>query len=279
MFAPGLGATIDRLSQGFSGVLALYARDLRDGDELQVDADRVCETASVIKVPILVALSELVEAGRLGWETTVAVRPENRTTGSGVLADLEDGLRLRISDLASLMIVVSDNVATNELIDRVGLEAVNAAMERRGLRQTRLHKKLFWNLPGPLGTTTPREMAELMVAIRDGRCVSPAADARMLAILRRQHFNAATLRRFPYALVAEEDAGLRPAVAVASKSGSLPGVRNDVALVSTPAGDYVVSMFTAGCRDPRYHVDNEALLLLPRVSRAILDAFLAGGRG
>lgn len=279
MFAPGLAAAVGRLAEGFSGVLALYARDLRDGDELALDADRVCETASVIKVPILVALSELVQAGRLRWEAEVAVQPQNRTTGSGVLADLEDGVRLRVSDLATLMIVVSDNVATNELIDRVGLSAVNEAMDRRGLRQTRLHKKLFWSLPGPLGTTTPREMAELFAAIRAGRCVSPEADERMLAILRRQHFNAATLRRFPYELVAEEDADGRPAVVVASKSGSLPGVRNDVALVSTPKGDYVVSMFTAGCRDPRYHVDNEALLLLPRVSRAILDAFLRGGAG
>ncbi|MBE3589251.1 MAG: serine hydrolase [Firmicutes bacterium] len=275
-FAAWLEEAVARAAAGFSGHLAVFARDLRDGDTFELDADHVGETASVIKVPILVALWEAVEAGRMGWHDMVRVNPANRTTGSGVIADLEDGVQLRICDLATLMIVVSDNVATNELIDRVGQEAVNRAMERRGLRATRLHKKLFWDIPGPLGTTSPREIASLMESIYRRRCVSPRADETMLAILDRQHYNSALTRLLPYPLIAEEG-GRPPAVLVASKSGSLDGVRNDAGIVRTPWGDYVVALMTDGALDPRYHPDNEAMLLLPRISRAILEAFREGG--
>ncbi|MBX5476173.1 MAG: serine hydrolase [Clostridia bacterium] len=275
-FASWLGEAVARAAAGFSGHLSVFARDLRDGATFELDADRVGETASMIKVPILVALWEAIEAGRLGWHDVVRVNPANRTTGSGVLADLEDGVQLRICDLATLMIVVSDNVATNELIDRVGLEAVNRAMERRGLRATRLHKKLYWDIPGELGTTTPREMATLMESIHARRCVSRRADEAMVAILERQHYNSALTRLLPYSLVSEEG-GRPPAVRVASKSGSLDGVRNDAGIVRTPWGDYVVALMTDGALDPRYHVDNEAMWLLPRVSRAILEAFREEG--
>src|SRR5436190_4870180 len=115
-------ALADRLAaliRFFYGTVSLYAKNLETGRDVGHDADRRVRTASTIKLPILCALESLVARGVVGWDEPLRVRQEDKVSGSGVLADVEDGTTLSVRNVATLMIIVSDNTATNLVLDRI----------------------------------------------------------------------------------------------------------------------------------------------------------------
>ena len=123
--ADTLADRIATLTHPFKGRVAVYARNLTTGREFALDANTRVRTASTIKLPILCALESLVASGRVRWDERIRLRPEDKVTGSGVLGSLEDGTDLTIRNLAILMIIVSDNTATNLITDRITADAVN----------------------------------------------------------------------------------------------------------------------------------------------------------
>lgn len=281
MSAPLLGA-IRRGAAGFSGTIGVWAWRLPAGPQVALSADEPFETASAIKTLILAAAMRRVAAGQDDLAAPLLVRPEHFVRGSGVLRELSDGITLRLRDVLTLMVAFSDNIATNMVIDRVGgVAAVNAEAARQGMARTRLLARLDFasgaNDNG-VGVSTPREMGELYLRLYRGACVDPQADATMREILLRQQSTLAISRYLPYALLSPpEGSGRQPLLRIASKSGSWEGSRVDCGILYGPAGDYVVSLWSKGCADLRFHPDNEALLLLARVSRVLWDAW--GGTG
>ena len=274
---PGdLQAAIQTAAAGFSGQVGVYARRLPDGETVAVAADEPFETASAIKPLIMVAAMRRVLEGRDDLDADVACRPEHFVLGSGILRELSGGLTLRLWDVLVLMIAFSDNIATNMVIDRVGgVPAVNAEAERQGMARTRLLARLDFesgvNADG-FGVSTPREMGEFYARLHAGACLTPEADGQMRAILLRQQYNLAITRYLPYDLLAPPHVrGVEPPLRIASKSGSWAGCRIDCGLVYGPGGDYVLGLWSKGCADPRFHEDNEALLVLPRISRVLWD--------
>jgi beta-lactamase class A len=268
---------IRSLADGFSGVLGLWARSLDTGETIEWNSRESYPAASTIKLPILVELFQQVEAGRISLSDQVTLRSEVVVNGSGILKDLSPGLALTVKDLATLMIVVSDNTATNMLIDLVGLESVNDAIGRFGLRGTRLEFKLFKAPQGaPLNRSTPEDLGHLMTLVATRAILSPESCEAILQILGRQHSTDLITRRLPD-FDGYLEAGREPAVAVASKSGSIRGTRNDVGLVSAHGHRYVIAMMSKGCADLRFYHDNEAALLLPQVSAAIYRHFVPLG--
>ena len=133
--AQTLSDRIAALTKGFNGTVAIYARNLDTGQEFALAADTKVRTASTIKLPILCALEDLVAKGRIAWTLPVPVRPEDRVSGSGVLAELSPGATLPLRDVATLMIIVSDNTATNLVIDRITADAVNDYLDSIGLKE------------------------------------------------------------------------------------------------------------------------------------------------
>ena len=269
-------------SAGFSGAIGVWARRLPAGPEVAFAAEEPFETASAIKTLILAAAMRRVAEGADDLAAPLSVGPEHRVLGSGVLRELSDGVTLTLRDVLTLMIAFSDNIATNMVIDRVGgVEAVNTEAARQGMAATRLLARLDFasgaNDDG-FGVSTPREMGELYVRLYRGACVGPEADAAMRAILLRQQSAPAINRYLPYALMAPPEApGDHPPLRIASKSGSWEGCRVDCGILYGPAGDFVVSLWSKGCADLRFHPDNEALLVLARISRVLWDAW--GGAG
>lgn len=262
----------------FSGRIGLWAHELDADAVVEHEADAVFEGASTIKVLIMIEAFRQAATGRLRLDEPLAYEPSHHVRGSGVVRDFAPGAVLSLHDAIVLMMIVSDNVATNMIIDRVGLDSVNDTAERMGLPRTRLMAPLHFDQHPPefgVSRTTARELGGLVERLARGRAVGPEADARMLAIMRRQHYTSGLDRYLPFELL-DQSAGRDPVVSIASKSGSWDGVRNIVGLVESPRARYVVCLLSADCSDLRTHPDNEAMVVLPRLSRAVFDRFGAG---
>lgn len=273
-----LAKAIEDTAAGFSGRLGVWGRDLETGEELAVRPDEVFGTASTIKLPVMYEVFRQAGLGRLSLDEVLTLDRSNMVTGSGVLKELDEGHRVSLREAVMLMIIVSDNSATNLCIDRVGgWDAVNAGMDGLGLRRTRLHKKVFIPNPqamGPgLGATTPREIGTLMERIARRDILTPAACDQMLDILGRQQLKEPLIRNIEE--FDNDDAppeGPAP-YALASKSGAVEGIRNEVGLFTTPRGRYVLSIYTNDSKDTRFHANNEGIVLIGRVSRLVYDAW------
>jgi beta-lactamase class A len=268
---------VEDLTAGFSGTLGVWARSFDTGEVLAYRAEESFPPASTIKLPVLYEVFRQVGEGRIALTDPLTVNAADVVGGSGILKDLSAGLKLCVRDIATLMIVVSDNTATNMLIDLVGIDAVNASCANLGMTATRLENKMQRPKEGgPVNRSTPADLGRLMGLIAEGRVLTPPACEDMLEILRRQHYTDNITRALPE-FDAFLEAGKAPVVRVASKSGSIRGSRNDVGLVEAGGRRYVVAMMSKGCTDLRFYQDNEASVLLPKVSAATYRHFTANG--
>ncbi|MEA2524304.1 MAG: beta-lactamase class [Thermomicrobiales bacterium] len=266
---------IERELAAFAGTGGVAAKHLGTGEEIRVNADEETGTASTIKVPILIELFRQVEAGQIDLETKLADSLATRAPGSGILRDLSVGNPLSIRDVAILMIVVSDNTATNMLIDLVGLDRVNATMTEFGFPRTQLRNRLDFPKIGDevrnLAVTTPGELAGIMEALAAGRILNDASRAEILRIMGMQHYLDLVPRYLPYTPYAEEldrpDNGLR----IANKTGGWTGFRADMALVEWPGTRYVIGIATEGDPDTRFWAENAGSQVIGRISRLIFD--------
>ncbi len=293
--ADRLQAQLAALAARFPGKVALYARDLRTGRTVALDPDRPVPTASVIKLPIFVEAYAQARAGRLSLDDKLTLTSDNQVSGSGVLNFLRPGLQLTLYDALVLMMTLSDNTATNMVIDAVGIPAVNARMAGMGLKNTYLYKKVSKPAQGPmppdypqfgLGKTTAREMGQVMESVQgcaEAAMPPNAAPARwngigdprmcreMIGIMRNQQY-----RNMVPRFLETEDTSETPS-AIADKIGMLDDVRNDVALLYTQAGPVVISIFTYHNQDKSWTAGNQAELLIARMAKKIVDAWSPRG--
>ncbi len=185
-------AMLERLAS-LAGRIALYCRDTVTGEELRFHADEPVVAASVIKLTVMAEAFRRREAGEMDFGEEVTVRPEDKKPSCGALTYLHDGLRVTVRDLVELMIILSDNTATNLLIDRLGTERINAFMRELGLSErTQCRRKLFMPelaAKGIANHVTAGDIGLLLERILRGDVVSPAASAEMLQMLRDQRLN------------------------------------------------------------------------------------------
>jgi beta-lactamase class A len=270
-------AAIKQAEADFGGNVGVFAKNLTTGEEVAYDPDTLRPTASTIKVPILVELFRQVEQGKVSLDDRIVSSEANATKGSGILRDLRQGVDLPVVDVATLMIVVSDNQATNMMIDLLGMEKINAAMAANGFPNTKLVNRIDFEAIGEdaknLATTTPRELAGIMEAIVTNRIVSEESCQGILEIMRKQHYLDTVARYFPYTPFAAElgkpDNGLR----VYNKTGSWSGMRGDVALIEWPGTRYTIGLISEGATDPRFWAENHGNVVLGKVSKLIFDYF------
>jgi len=282
-----LAAQVNQIIAEHKGKVAIYAEDLATHQVLAVDADVPVKTASVIKLAILYEALEEIRDGKARWDEPIELKKEDRVSGSGILQFLDAPLTLSLRDVVTLMIDLSDNTATNLLIDRFGTASVDARMESIGLKNTYLYKKISKPANGPmpsdqprfgLGKTTAREMA-LLIA-RFGRCQlstsEPTASDLALcstAVEMLQHqFYRDAIPRYLEAIDSSEEG-----TAIANKTGALNAVRNDVALIGTKHGLLVLSVFTYDNADQSWASDNGAELTTARLAKVIVQAWAPDG--
>ncbi|HEV2528976.1 MAG TPA: serine hydrolase [Thermomicrobiales bacterium] len=220
--------------------------------------DAVLLSASTIKVAILVAVARALDAGTLRHDQRLAARPVDSVSGSGVLKALEPGLSLTLDDHAWLMIAISDNTASNVLIEAAGRSAVQAAMEDLGCTGSHLRRAFLGAIPTddlPRNETTASDLVRLLSAIADDQAASPERCEWMRGLLGQQQHLDRLGRSLP--------AG----ITFRGKSGSLEGTVHDCAILDGPGGQVVIAVLTSGVTD-RYAVD----AVLGQLARAAVDA-------
>src|SRR5699024_5410890 len=258
----------------YHGQMSVFVDDLQ-GRTVEIGADETFETASTIKAYILAALYLQAGRGKASLDQTITYRPEHFVDGSGMLRALGVGAALKVRDAATMMIICSDNIATNMVIDYLGLETINACIWELGFAHTVLHNPLHFDRYDRLGTTTPRDYAALFARLARGELVSPGASAEMLSIFRSQHYNAMLTAGFPPYYLDCEETGDPELIWVASKSGSMDACRNDGGIVHTPYGEYVIVLMNKNFDDIIEYNAHPAMVYGARVSRMILDQILA----
>jgi beta-lactamase class A len=265
---------IDAVANGLPGAgrLGVAARLVdAGGEELLYRPDDVFPTASVIKALILVATYEAERAGRLRLDDRIPLTREMRVEGSGVLLYCAPGIAPTIGDLTWLMMSISDNVATNMLIDLLGIEAINGVGAALGLERTTLHRPISFDAPGHFAETSPRDMLRLFAHIDAGTAVDAAACTAMLEILKECQSKDGIPRYLP---IHDTDDDETAPVEVAHKTGSINGVRNDAGIVYLnryePPRRYILSIFTADVDDDRlWTPENAASRAVAEVSRLV----------
>jgi beta-lactamase class A len=277
-----LDQQLQAIAAAHRGMVAVYAHNLKTGETASLDADEAVKTASTIKMGILLDAAEQIRAGQTSLDERLVLTKTNQVQGSGVLGQLTAPLSLTLRDVLHLMVVVSDNTATNVAIDRLGLAHINATMKAAGLTQTVLYKKVYVPAQGPmpadqpkfgLGKTTAREMASILERLAECRlsldgAVPMSGDGALcgalLHMLREQQ-DRNSLPRYIEALDTSEHGS-----AIANKTGALDQVRNDVALIVTKNGPVVIAGFTWENADQRWTGDNEAEKTLGKVAQAVV---------
>lgn len=271
-----LSARIKAELTSYNGRMGIYIDDFI-GNKIEVDSDASFESASTIKTYILIDLFQQVHDGLKYLDDMLIYTEENKIDGSGVLQSLDTGVRLSVKNFATLMIIVSDNVATNVLIDYLGIEHINSTIKKWGFNDTVLHNKINFDKYDKLGTTTPKDYGRAFSMLHEGTLISRDSCEQMLEILKKQHYNSMITKDFPQYYLSGDDslASEEEQIAVASKSGSMNACRNDGGIVFTPYGDYVIVIFNNNFYDPLYYPEHDATFYGAKVSRLVLDQYLA----
>ena len=263
-----LRRTLDSLSDAHHGVVGFTVVNLETGERLSRRGDEPFPTASLIKVPIAVALMEQVATGQLSLDDRITVLRIEKVPGAGILQFLHDGAEITIRDAAWLMLTLSDNTATNLLLSRIEIRRVWDAMEKRGLPRTKVHSKVFLRLASVapdssvkygLGVSTPSEMARLFTMLADGKAVSPAADSVIMDMLDHNE-DGQLLQRY--------NDGIR----APHKTGATDAVRTECTVFYLQSR-VVACVFTRENVDQRWVLDSEPQRTMAELGRAIAGAW------
>lgn len=245
-----LQANIERITRSVNADWGIYIKCLETGEEISLDAGRQMDTMSVIKIPLMMEAFRQIEEGKFKLTDTITLKESDKRPGTGIIRSLDPGAVLSMKDLLTLMIIVSDNTATDLLFDKVGgPEAVNALMKQYGLPTTRAVAvgsawfKALREAPSPMafhqdgkhpfGLSSARDMGKLLEMLEQGKVVNPKASETMLQIMRGQVYSS----RLPKYIV-----GAR----VPHKTGDfLPYIGNDVGVIEMPGKTVVIAVFTA----------------------------------
>ncbi len=261
---PSLDTLVRAEIAPFKGKVYLFAKNLDTGLTYAVNGDERVRTASTIKVAVMIEAFTRVAEGKAKWTDELALTKAARYGGSGVLPELADGLRLTLRDCVNLMMVVSDNTATNMVLDYLTTDAVNARMSALGFKDTRIMRriggggeskegKLPDNKRFGLGATTPHELVQILEKLDGGEGVNKTAAKEMIDLMKREQARYAIGR-------ANWD------VPMASKYGALDSLRSCAAILYTKHGRIAIAITVDDMPEVIWSVDNPGYLLMSRLS-------------
>ena len=266
-----LETAVHNADHDLDGVLGVAVLDLTSGQQLLWHADEIMPQASSIKIAVLAELYRQDQqaaagtAGKVRLGDIYTVNAADVVPDSDIMAGLTPGVtRITLRDLATMMVAVSDNSATNVLIDRVGIENVNALLDSLGLKNTRLRRKMMdlkAAQEGRENISTPREMMALLEAIYRGRVLNRGTTADFIKML-STHKDSAMVRSLP------------EGVQIADKPGELEGVRNDSGIVFAKNRPFILCVMTTYDRNEKQakevigRIAVEAYSMFERLGRA-----------
>ena len=260
---------------GLKGNVGLYVELLDSGEKFEINPGLVFPSASVIKIPMLALLLKDVREGKADWDAPRTIAPINRVGGTGILAYLDQDYAPSLKTLAFLMITLSDNTATNEIMDMIGIERFNEFWKAQGYANISLGRKMLDFEAIKLGRNNymcAGEAGRLLSSIARSECGHRDDCETIIDFMAHQQcINKlpSLLPAIPSWAGAEERRNMKPGtVLVANKTGDLTGIQHDVGVFTLPDGRrYVIAMFTGGLESDRCGIE-----AIARVSRAVYDA-------
>jgi len=227
--------------ENLPGESAFYYKNLTTGETLELNSDLPFIAASVIKLPVMIEFFFQIQEGRVDFKERFSIRTEDKMPSCGALTYLHEGLEVTALDLCTLMIILSDNTATNLLIHRLGMDRINARMATLGLRRTVLSRLLFDSQAQSRGLENhvcASEIGFLLESLYRGELVSPVYSEQMLSILKNQRLNG----KIPFFL---------HGIPLAHKTGEDGGISHDAGIVYTPE-PFVVCFLSQNTHVPRF---------------------------
>jgi beta-lactamase class A len=266
---PAFDALIRAEITPFKGKVYLFAKNLDTGVTYSFNGDERVRTASTIKIAVMIEAFTRVAEGRAKWTDELVLTKAARYGGSGVLPELADGLRLTLRDCVNLMMTVSDNTATNMVLDYLTTDAVNLRMSTLGFKSTRIMRRIGGggeskegkeadNKRFGLGATTPHEMVRILEKLEAGEIVNKAAAKEMIDLMKREQARYAIGRT-------------NWNVPMASKYGALDALRSCVAILYSKQGRIAIAITVDDMPDVIWSVDNPGYLLMSRLSLILLE--------
>jgi beta-lactamase class A len=253
-------ARIQEVIRNAKGALGFVAFDLVHGDRFAANEHLVFPQASAIKIPILMEVFRQAASNRLKLSDMLWVEKNTQVGGSGVLFELGDRTsQLSVRDLCVLMILLSDNTATNMLIDRVGMANINIMLNGLGMKETKVQRRMLdpaASARGEENLSTPAEAARIMQLLHDGEFVSRSVSDEIIAILKK-----------PKGEMGAIQAGVPNDIAVAFKPGAISGVNTEWAIVYLPNLQYVLVVME------NYGVGNKSTASMTKISQLLFEYY------
>ena len=253
----------------FKGKVSLYAKNLDTGETYALNADERVRTASTIKIAVMIEAFARVSEGKAKWTDEIVLTKDKKVSGSGILSELSDNLHLTLRDAVNLMMILSDNTATNLVLDVLTTDAVNARMESLGFKQIKINRKVMGggdsaagrdpeNKKYGLGFATPHEMVLVMEKLDHGEIISPAASKEMIDLMKREQARYAIGRSLWD-------------VPMASKYGALDQLRSAIGIIYSKKGKIAMAISCDEMPQVMWSVDNPAYLLMSQLSEVLVN--------
>lgn len=267
-----LEGRIAPLVKGHKGKVAVAIKNLKTGEEFYLNADERMPTASLIKLPIMVETFWQADEGKVKLDATLTLKKDDKVPGSGILTShFSNGATFPLRDAMRLMIVFSDNTATNLVLDQIGIPSTNTRMEKLGFTNTKINAKVFKGSTTSidpaatkkygLGSTTAREMVQLLELIENGKVVSATACKEMIGHLKACDDKEKMPRFLPTGTV------------VAHKTGSVNASKTDAGIIYLKTGPVALCVLTDENDDKRWVIDNAAQVLIAKIAREVAEHF------
>jgi beta-lactamase class A len=259
-----LRKSLEQIVANHHGTVGVSVRNLANGEAVSIRGSETVPTQSTIKTALLVTLMDEVQKGKVRLDERTGLIDRDKVGGTGVMQYLSSGTMPTLADLAWLMITLSDNTATNLLIDKIDAYTVGSKMEALGLPHTKLHGKTFRRQTSiapdssklyGLGVSTPDELVQLFSLLQAGKAVSPSLDSLAMRMLAANQDDAMMTRWLP------------DNIRVANKTGTGSDSRIDCGVIYSPAAPIALCVMTKGNTDRTYAVDNEAHMTIGRIAR------------
>ena len=257
---------VEEAIQGFQGEIGVYIKNLKNGKIVAINADSVFPTASIVKIPILIGVTDKLNRGELDYHQTLVYKDSLLYPGVDILGSFKNDEKIELSKVMMLMLTMSDNTASlwlqslagggtriNQIIDSLGFQVTRVNSRTPGREGAR--SSFGW------GQTSPKEMATVMEKIVNGEIISPERSARMLRLLGRNYWDETAISQIP------------SDVFIASKNGAVDESRSEVMFVNGRGARYIFAVFTKNNKDQSWKETNEAWVLTRKLSKLVWEHF------
>lgn len=260
-----LQKSVDEIVKDYKGDIGIYIQSLQTGKIVQVNADSIFPSASIVKVPILIGIINKINNGDLSFHQGQTYNDSMLYAGVDILGSFKNDEKIELSKLLMLMLSMSDNTASLWLQKLAGTgTAINSLMDKNGFIYTRVNSKTIGRENDRTqygwGQTTPKEMASIFEKMYRGQIISDSMSKKMIRLLGRNYWDEEALSEIPATIF------------VASKSGAVDASRSEILLVMAKE-PYILSVFTKNNKDRSWNYNNEAWVLTRKLSKVVFDHY------